>query len=29
MLYQENEPFVREALLEGLQILEQNHQHYS
>jgi len=29
MLYQENEPLVREALLEGLQILEHNHEHYS
>ncbi|WP_083617327.1 hypothetical protein [Planktothrix serta] len=29
MLYQENEPLVREALLEGLQVLEQDHEIYS
>lgn len=29
MLYQENEPLVREALLEGLQILEPDHSVYS
>ncbi|SKB13242.1 membrane hypothetical protein [Planktothrix sp. PCC 11201] len=29
MLYQENEPIVREALLEGLQILQQDYKNYS
>jgi hypothetical protein len=29
MLYQENEPLVREALLEGLQILQQDYKNYS